>query len=82
LAVSIPREIDWTRVSPESREVATHVVFRLTAGFTLDEVATMLQANPPAFRQLGVPAKGISKHWLSARMRDLRAEIRENEEAT
>lgn len=73
--VAIPREINWTALSPGSRETVRFIAVRMSAGYSLDDIATVLRHSPPDFRFLVAPPGGVSKHWVSAPLRDLRTEI-------
>ena len=81
MAPQRPTEINWSSISPEGREVAAHVVARMAAGYTLSEVAAILERERPPLRDLTLP-EHVSKGWISSRVRELRAEIRRESGAT
>jgi hypothetical protein len=58
-----------------------HVVLRLAAGYTLDEIAAVLERDRPELRHLRLPAH-VSKESVAARMRELRREIRASASGT
>ncbi len=61
-------------------EVVKHVVLRQAAGYNYDEIALALQRDQPELRHVPLPPrrKGYTK-WVSARARELHAEIDQSE---
>jgi hypothetical protein len=53
-------------LSPAAREVLRHVGLRLSAGFTADEVAAVLDRERPMFRHHEVPPE-VKRHPLAGR---------------
>ena len=68
------RSVEWSRLTPRSREIISQVGLRLTAGFSYDEIAEALDTQRPELRHLPLPPK-VTKSWVSARFREVRREI-------
>jgi hypothetical protein len=74
-----PQTIDWSLLTPASRETATLIAMRLTAGLTLDEIAVELERDRSRIKRNRLPQNGvITKSWVSARLRDLKRSIEES----
>lgn len=70
-----PEQIDWHALSPQARQVVAQIGFRLTAGYSLDEIAEILDRERPELRHLPLPAR-VTKSWVAVRVRELRQEMR------
>jgi len=75
--VAAPAEIDWSALSFRSREIISQVALRLTAGYSLDEIAEQLSDARPSLRYVELPKGDVTKSWCSARLRELQHEIEE-----
>lgn len=58
-------------------EVATQIVMRVTAGYSYDEIAELLDDHRDNIRYLELPKGPVTKTWIAARIRELRKEIEE-----
>ena len=67
------RSVDWSRLTPRSREIMAQVALRLMAGYSYEEIAEQLDAERPELKHLPLP-KTVTKGWVSARFRELRRE--------
>lgn len=72
-----PETIDWHKLSFRSREIAAQIGLRLSAGFSTAEVATQLTEARPSLKHHELPKGDVTKHWVAARLRELRQEIEE-----
>ena len=68
-----PQEIEWSRLSPAAIETA-QIGFRLSAGYSFDEIAEQLDRVRPEFRHQELPP-AVTKGWVARRVADLRDEI-------
>lgn len=67
------RSVEWSRLTPRSREIMAQVGLRLMAGYNYEEIAEQLDDVRPELQHLPLP-KTITKGWVSARFRELRRE--------
>ena len=68
--------IDYSKLSPAAGECLGQVALRLTAG-SIEEVAEHFERERPPLRHLQLPTnKPVTKNWVSARLRELRTELR------
>ena len=70
------RSVEWSRLTPRSREIMAQVGLRLMAGYNYEEIAEQLDEARPELKNLPLP-KQITKGWVSARFRELRREAEE-----
>jgi hypothetical protein len=71
--------------SPHGREleIVSHISMREAVGYSLGEIADLCEHERESFRHVSIPAdRPIGKAWVSARLRDLRQDIRESGAAT
>jgi hypothetical protein len=59
-----PSEVDWSALSPRSREILVQIGLRLSAGWRLEEVAAELDRTRPQLPHLPLPEHGVSKLWV------------------
>ncbi len=73
MAADRHRSVEWSRLTPRSREIMSQVVLRLMAGFNYEEIADELERTRPELKNLPLPER-VTKGWVSARFRELRRE--------
>jgi len=69
--------VNWSALTPASREIVSLVVFRLTAGMSVAEIARELEREREKIRFNELPRNGrsISNGWVTSRLRDFRRDI-------
>jgi hypothetical protein len=72
-----PQTVKWSSLTPASREIVGLVVYRLSAGLTMDEIIPLLNREPEKFRFNTLPKGRATKGWVLGRMKALRREIEE-----
>jgi hypothetical protein len=74
-----PNEVNWSGLSPRGREALGHIAMRMSAGYTSDEIAAIVEAERERLQHLPLPRFGqpVSRAWIAAQLHDLRAELRE-----
>ncbi len=70
----LPGQINYERLTPAAAEVLGQIALRLTAGWSLEEVALELDRERPQLSHLELPPR-VTKGWCSQRMRLLREEL-------
>ena len=81
--MTAPEAIEWSELSPASQETIKHVMVRIAAGWTYEEVAVAMERERPELRHVPLPPRGtFTKGWVAARARELRPEIERTGAAT
>ena len=71
-----PGTINYSSLSPQSKEVLAEVGLRLTAGWLASEIVQEFNRRPPPFRHVERPRQGtFTTSWLNTNMRRLRDEM-------
>jgi hypothetical protein len=58
-------------------EIVRQIGFRLTAGYSYAETATMLEQHRSDLQHVEIPAGPISRDWVVRRLAELRREVAE-----
>jgi hypothetical protein len=69
--------VNWSALTPASREIAALVAMRISAGMSIDEIVPIPNREPERFRFNTLPKGLVTKSWVLGRMRALRQEIEE-----
>jgi hypothetical protein len=70
-------EVDWSLLTPRSREIVSQIGLRLVAGYSLEEIAAMIEAERPEVKNLPMPAGKVTKQWVAQRWKELRHECQQ-----
>ena len=71
-----PPSVDWDRLTPKGRETATRISLREANGYSYGEIAVLLDAERDQLTHLNPPPGQTRSSWISAKVRELKDEIR------
>jgi hypothetical protein len=64
-------EVDWRGLSPRSKRILRMIASPVAAGYTVAEIAEMLQKRREEIADLR-PPDPVTRDWVGARLRELR----------
>jgi len=71
--LSAPTTVNWSGLSPLGREARGQIGMRLSAGYSTQEIALLIDSQRDELEWLVPPRRGpITDQWVTLRLRDLR----------